>query len=208
MSLNPNHHGYIEKALIANCALILDEFSETYVEEIRDSIFRQGQKPGANGLQKQAWFRSVAQGTSAIREQANKNRPNRRFIAWKTGKPFEAQNLFFRTVDTSRLLPAALADFRIQWYAPKGIWDWLDSKKAREEIPFDGRKGLQMYALSCFVCFNFCPFLPPVTEDCANRCTSSSFCVICMILGVAIFPSFLLIGMQTIWIARLITGLN
>lgn len=161
MPLNPNHHDYIEEALIENCALILDEFSETYVEEIRDSIFRQGQLPGANGLQKQAWFRKVAQGTSAFREQGTKNRPNRRLIAWKTGKPFEAQNLFFRTVDTSRLLPAALADFRIQWYAPKGIWDFLDSKKAREEIPYDGRKGFQMYALCAFVCFHFCPFLLP-----------------------------------------------
>ena len=165
MPLNPNHD-YIETALIKNCALILDEFSETYVEQIRDSIFRQGQKPGANGLQKQAWFRNVAQGTSAVREQGNRNRPNRRLIAWKTGKPFEAQNLFFRTVDTSRLLPAALADFRIQWYAPKGIWDFLDSKKPQEENPFAGRKGFQMYSLSGFVCFFACSVFPLVTEDC------------------------------------------
>jgi len=153
----PNH-SYIEKPLIADCALILDEFSESYVEQIRDSIFRLGQQPGANGLQKLAWFRQVAQGPSAVRERGNKNRPNRRLIAWKTGKPFEAQNLFFRTVDTSRLLPAALADFRVQWYAPKGIWDYLDSKKPQEEIPFAGRKGFQMYALSGFVCFIFDPY--------------------------------------------------
>ena len=149
-----NHnHSYIDKPLIADCTLILDEFSESCVEQIRDSIFRLGQQPGANGLQKQAWFRQVAQGASAVRERGKRNRPNRRLIAWKTGKPFEAQNLFFRTVDTSRLLPAALADFRIQWYAPKGIWDHLDSKKSREEMPIAGRKGFQMYALTGFVCF-------------------------------------------------------
>ncbi|KIM38480.1 hypothetical protein M413DRAFT_447719 [Hebeloma cylindrosporum] len=145
------HHSYIENPLIADCALIPDEFSESHVEKIRDSFFRLGQQPGANGLQKQAWFRSVAQGASAVREPGNKNRPNRRLIAWKTGKAFEAQNLFFRTVDTSRLLPAGLADFRIQWYATKGIWDLLDSKKATDEIPFAGRKGFQMYALSGFI---------------------------------------------------------
>ena len=150
-----SNHSYIEKALIANCSLILDEFSENYVEHIRDLIFRKGGKPGANGLVKQAWFRKVAQGTSAVRERGNRNRPNRRLIAWKTGKPFEAQNLFFRTVDTSRLLPAALADFRIQWYAPKGIWDHLDSKRPTEEIPFGERKAFQMYALSGFVSFLF-----------------------------------------------------
>ena len=155
MPLNPNHYPYIEKALIADCSLILDEFSETYVEQIRDSLFHQGQQPGANGLEKQAWFRKVAQGTSAVRENGNRNRPNRRLIAWKTGKPFEAQNLFFRTVDTSRLLPAALADFRIQWYAPKGIWDRLDSRKPKEGMPFGGRKGFQMYALTGLVCFYF-----------------------------------------------------
>jgi hypothetical protein len=154
MPLNPNQD-YIEKALIANCSLILDEFSENHVKQIRDSIFRQGQLPGANGLEKQAWFQRVAQGTSAVREQGNRNRPNRRLIAWKTGKPFEAQNLFFRTVDTSRLLPAALANFRIQWYAPRGIWDQLDSKKPIKEIPQGGRKGFQMYMLAGFVCFLF-----------------------------------------------------
>ena len=178
----PNR-SYIEKPLIADCALILDEFSESYVEQIRDSIFRLGQQPGANGLQKQAWFRQVAQGASAVRERGNKNRPNRRLIAWKTGKPFEAPNLFFRTVDTSRLLPAALADFRIQWYAPKGIWDSLDSKKSKEEKQLSGREGFQMYALSGFVRFFLTPI--PIAEH-RNRCMSSSSCVICMTFRVAI----------------------
>jgi hypothetical protein len=166
MPVNPNH-SYIEKALIANCALILDEFSETYVEQIRDSLFRQGQQPGANGLEKQVWFRKVAQGTSAVREHGNRNRPNRRLIAWKTGKPFEAQNLFFRTVDTSRLLPAALADFRIQWYAPKGIWDHLDSKKPHRgnSLLVAGRDSRCMRCLVLCV-FIFDPIPSPVTEDC------------------------------------------
>ena len=150
------HHAYIEKPLIANCSLILDEFSGSYVAQIRNSIFREGgQQPNGNGLEKQAWFRKVAQGTSAVREQGNKNRPNRRFIAWKTGKPFEAQNLFFRTVDTSRLLPAALAGFRIQWYAPKVIWDQLDIRKPQKEIPIGGRKGFQLYTLAGIVGFYF-----------------------------------------------------
>lgn len=163
-----NHnHSYIENPLIKNCSLILEEFSETYVEEIRDSIFRQGQQleVGTSEVEKQTWFRKVAQGTSAVREEGNKNRPNRRLIAWKTGKPFEAQNLFFRTIDTSRLLPAALADFRIQWYAPRGIWDHLDSKKPQEEMPLGGRKGFQMYALCGFVCFYFRTLFLPVSED-------------------------------------------
>ena len=71
MPRNPNH-SYIDNPLITNCSLVLDEFSETYVVQIRDSIFRHGQQPGVSRLEKQAWFRKVAQYTSTIREQGEK----------------------------------------------------------------------------------------------------------------------------------------
>ncbi|KAJ6626997.1 hypothetical protein B0H10DRAFT_1997656 [Mycena sp. CBHHK59/15] len=41
---------------------------------------------------------------------------NSRLIAWKTGKPFNAKHLFFRTLDSGRLL----ADFCVQFF-PGGL---------------------------------------------------------------------------------------
>ena len=117
-------HPSLQKAVISDSVLEVVEFSEKYAEQARTIIFKD--RPGS---QFEQWFRRVSQGPNAIRSPSTNNRLNGRLISWKTGKDFKAENLFFRTVDTSRLLPMALADFRIQWYAHPHTWQWLKEKK-------------------------------------------------------------------------------
>lgn len=54
-----------------------------------------------------------------------------RVIAWKSNTPFKPENLFFRTVDTGKLLPMSAAEFRIQYWAHKGLWN---KAKSREKL--------------------------------------------------------------------------
>ncbi|KAF8883637.1 hypothetical protein CPB84DRAFT_1686278 [Gymnopilus junonius] len=102
--------------------------------------------PNEGGSDVERWFRKVTQGTDAIRSWGNNKRQYSRLISWKKGKEFAAENLFFRTIDTSRLLPMSLADFRFQWYTHQGIWNHLDKKKVDGE--FGPRKQWQYIALS------------------------------------------------------------
>lgn len=53
-----------------------------------------------------------------------------RVIAWKSNAPFKPENLFFRTVDTGRLLPMSAAEFRIQYWAHKGLWNKAKSRES------------------------------------------------------------------------------
>jgi len=52
-----------------------------------------------------------------------------RVIAWKSNAPFKPANLFFRTIDTGRLLPMSAAEFRIQYWAHKGVWNKVKNKE-------------------------------------------------------------------------------
>ncbi|KAJ3508156.1 hypothetical protein NLJ89_g5905 [Agrocybe chaxingu] len=118
---------------IALSELIHEESSESFGEKVRDAIFGDIQSnPRVDGSPHERWFRDVAQGPNAVRAKVTNSRLNGRLIAWKKDKPFDPTNLFFRTVDTSRLLPMALADFRIQWYASTGFWQWLEGRKNPE----------------------------------------------------------------------------
>lgn len=44
-----------------------------------------------------------------------------RTVGWKTGKSFEPKHLYFRTVDTGRMLPMHCAEFRTQFWAHKSF---------------------------------------------------------------------------------------
>ncbi|CAA7270508.1 unnamed protein product [Cyclocybe aegerita] len=117
---------------IALSELIHEESPESFGEQIRDTIFADIQSdssPRVHGSPHERWFRSVAQGPDAVRVKITNDRLKGRLIVWKKGKPFDPASLFFRSVDTSRLLPMALADYRIQWYASKGFWEWLEGRK-------------------------------------------------------------------------------
>lgn len=141
----PNHQ-YTSKALISECNLVCDEFSEKYVEEIRNTLFS-GQETQDGPSDVELWFKRVAQWPSPIRSTNHKT--NSRLISWKTGTKFHAENLFFHSVDTSRLLPMALADVRVQWYADKETWAWLDSREKQRGI--EPRKTFQLMTLARLV---------------------------------------------------------
>ncbi|KAK0454192.1 uncharacterized protein EV420DRAFT_604756 [Desarmillaria tabescens] len=111
----PRHVRYAaETPLMSSCELDMRELSGSKTETLRDDVLFEKEKitierHGFSPFQR--WYREIA---SVKKRQ--------RTIAWKTGKPFVPENLFFRTVDTARLLPMNLADFRIQIYATKGLW--------------------------------------------------------------------------------------
>lgn len=49
-----------------------------------------------------------------------------RTVGWKTGKSFEPKHLYFRTVDTGRMLPMHCAEFRTQFWAHKSFWTKIE----------------------------------------------------------------------------------
>lgn len=135
-------HPHTKTALISESDLVCDEFSEEQVEHIRKMLFRRQSE-----VQVEEWFKRVAQGPNAIRCTIHKR--NGRLIAWKTGTNFAAENIFFHTIDTSRLLPMALAGARIQWYAHKDTWEWIDGHEKQNNM--SPRKNFQLITLAGLV---------------------------------------------------------
>jgi hypothetical protein len=133
----------LEPTLISDSIMILDEVPARKVELIMNAVFKEIEQGWINdghegGSHFQRWYRSVATGPQAVKNikddselgSADNNTGVRgRLIAWKTKEPFLPSSLFFRTVDTSRLLPVHLADFRVQLYAHPSEWDRLDNLK-------------------------------------------------------------------------------
>ncbi|KAF8213726.1 hypothetical protein K438DRAFT_1565068 [Mycena galopus ATCC 62051] len=121
-----------EPALISDCELVNYELHTVTVEELIELTFDALEKKwGVGGSPYQKWYRIVATGKDAIIDKRSTEEgvfENSRLIAWKKGQPFEAQYLFFRTVDTRRLLPMHLADFRMQFYGHHTLWEELDAK--------------------------------------------------------------------------------
>jgi hypothetical protein len=81
------------------------------------------------------WYTRVATGASAVRTTVADGRiPYGRLIAWNPKKPWEPENLLFRSLDTCRLLPLDCAVFRIQMYATTCAWHWLEERGKKNEI--------------------------------------------------------------------------
>ncbi len=110
----PQHVRYAAKMpVMSSCELEMMEFPASKIETLRDDVLFEKERLAIEqyGFSPfERWYRDIA---------GVKN--HQRSIAWKTGKPFASENLFFRTIDTSRLLPMSLADFHIQIYATKGL---------------------------------------------------------------------------------------
>ncbi|KAJ7139516.1 hypothetical protein C8R44DRAFT_764676 [Mycena epipterygia] len=120
----------MQPALISDCELVNYEVNTADVSSIIEILFDTLEEgwPGGSGSPYRKWYRNVATGKDAImdKELTEGAFENSRLIAWKTGKPFEPENLFFRTVDSGRLLPMHLADFRVQFYAHKNLLEKID----------------------------------------------------------------------------------
>ncbi|KAG6918791.1 hypothetical protein DXG01_011543 [Tephrocybe rancida] len=124
----------IEPALISKCVLVNEEIPRTRVQEHMYALFHHEENwshvPGGSHFQR--WYRTMAMGPEAAKIN-DKTRINKglqgRLIAWKTGKPFEPSNLFFRSLDTGKLLPMNLADFNIQMYGHPTEWRKINELK-------------------------------------------------------------------------------
>ncbi|PBK81585.1 hypothetical protein ARMGADRAFT_1068516 [Armillaria gallica] len=100
------------------CELDMMEFSASKIETLRDDVLFEKERLAIEqyGFSPfERWYRDIA-GVKNLQ----------RSIAWNTGKHFASENLFFRTIDTGRLLPMSLADFRVQIYAAKGLWAYME----------------------------------------------------------------------------------
>ena len=105
---------------IPNCVLRFVEISNNNVKMIIEKVFQNEAELPAGGSPFQRWYRQNASLSTSVRDHKG-----RRLIAWKTDKPFLPENLFFRTVDTCRLLPMALAQFQVQLWADPTAWEHL-----------------------------------------------------------------------------------
>jgi hypothetical protein len=114
----------LEPALISQCELVLYEVDTMKIQEIMTLLtFGKFEEDwGVGGSPFQHWYRAA---TSLSINGAG------RLIAWKSNKPFKPGNLFFRTIDSGRLLPMEPAIFRLQIYAHKSHWECLDEKDKR-----------------------------------------------------------------------------
>ncbi|KAK0454191.1 uncharacterized protein EV420DRAFT_604727 [Desarmillaria tabescens] len=123
MSIPPHARLAAEIPLISSCSeLVMIEFSSSRIQTFREVLFKDErliiEEEGSSAFEK--WYRHAA----SVHQ--------RRTVAWKKGRPFHPQNLFFRTVDTGRLLPMSLASFRVQMYATKDRWDTLEQQGVKE----------------------------------------------------------------------------
>ncbi|KAJ7785699.1 hypothetical protein B0H16DRAFT_1657248 [Mycena metata] len=138
----------MQPARISDCQLVNWEICVEDVQSLAEVVFNDlEERCGDKGSAYQNWFRSVATGKDAVVDERSREEgvfDNSRLIAWKTDKPFKRENLFFRTVDSGRLLPMHLADFRIQIYGHKYAYEKLDASEG-------GRKGWAYIYLSCYM---------------------------------------------------------
>ncbi len=114
-----------EIPLMSSCSeLVMMEFSSSKIKSLRELLFQTEsfviRDIGLSPFQK--WYLDA---TSVSTQQ--------RTIAWKKDKPFHPENLFFRTIDTGRLLPMALATFRVQLYVTKDLCDAFPRDEEKEK---------------------------------------------------------------------------
>jgi hypothetical protein len=112
-------------ARISSCQLVLHEVSTVKADRIVKLLFGECEKQwGDTGSPFQQWYRSVTSLPSIGRT---------RRIAWKNHKRFLPGNIFFRSIDTGRLLPVSCAPIRFQLYAHQSHWEVLDNRGKRED---------------------------------------------------------------------------
>ncbi|KAJ7037487.1 hypothetical protein C8F04DRAFT_952847 [Mycena alexandri] len=136
----------VQPACISECQLVNWEIDTPDVKSLIKINFETMEEKGGSPYQK--WFRSVATGKDAVVADTRSGEEdmfdNCRLIAWKTGKAFKPENLFFRTVDCGRLLPMHLAPFRVQIYGHDSCFKKLDEFEG-------GRRRWASHVLSCYI---------------------------------------------------------
>ncbi|KAL0959750.1 hypothetical protein HGRIS_011440 [Hohenbuehelia grisea] len=94
-----------------------------------------------SGSPVQQWYRRMASGDSAFTQRSQGGPVPGRIIAWKKGTPFAPRNIFFRALDTGRLLPMSSAVMRLQAYALPSFWEFIDTKPAPQGSGMSNRQA-------------------------------------------------------------------
>lgn len=136
----------------------MQEVDPALIQQIRDYQMKQDeiQWTPYGGSPWRKWYRS----------QAKPDAQRKQHIFWKKSKPYEPKNIFFKTVDTGRLLPMSTALFRLQFYAHKSKWDHLDSQNKKP--------GFIQTMTAALVSGNYYPDVSglDVAKDARNGCSS------------------------------------
>jgi hypothetical protein len=149
----------VEPALISKCSLILEEVSALTINNIVKFTFEELEQTWDDiGSPFQRWYRTA---TSISVDDTGRR------ISWKSNKPFAPENIFFRTIDSGRLLPMHLADFRVQIYAHKSHWEFIDAKKERDNWRTLVLSGMVSPSFMKFQYFNsFLIYIPRCMRCC------------------------------------------
>ncbi|EJD34929.1 hypothetical protein AURDEDRAFT_75733 [Auricularia subglabra TFB-10046 SS5] len=99
-------------ALIRDIFFHLREYDIPQVKSIREAIVRIEREKDPGDAVFYQWYRRAA----------TRGSDGERLIAWKKNSEFTSEQLFFRSLDTGRLLSMALASFRMQFYAYPNLW--------------------------------------------------------------------------------------
>lgn len=191
------------QARISDCQLVNRETSAKKVADYRDTLFilqeEQFEKKGhPEGSPWQVWFREISQSLPPPLATSDPNNvsglsvydfhdPQTRNVVLKKDAAFLPKNLFFRTVDTGRLLPMECADFRIEWYAHESHWEGVDDMQKKEK----NAPSWEAYTLAIMVGMTS-PQIHPVSSLISlapkrvYRFTNSSSFAICTIKEVQI----------------------
>ena len=141
----------------------------TNVELVMKELNRFDQIIAAEGL-----FSLLANKNPIHREwyrRASSEPNGSRLVAWKTGKPFTPENLFFRTVDTGRLLPMNAAEFRLQFWAHSTVWAACakGNGKGKRREGGNRQKGYEEFMDMMVVVMVICIRLSMGSKRCVNR---------------------------------------
>ncbi|KAJ7151595.1 hypothetical protein C8R46DRAFT_1122526 [Mycena filopes] len=126
----------VQPARISDCPLVHWQIGLPDVKSLVNGAFSaESEGWGEAGSPYQTWFRTVATGKDAVVDKRSGEEDSMfngsRFIAWKSGKAFQPENLFFRTVDCGRFLPMHLAEFRMHIYGHESLFKAMEAEGGR-----------------------------------------------------------------------------
>ena len=168
-----DHKECAPQALIALSTLAYREYPIEEIEMYRNTVFGRDALNAAEfgrSSPMEKWYRSIS--SSAYPKD------QKQLVFWKSTAKFRAENLFFRSVDTGRLVPLHLANFRLQWYADKRYCK-------QEEERGDAYRKAMTFMICGAVSYPFCTWFLPLI---GCSCMVCSFFVACMIMGEVIYP--------------------
>lgn len=122
----------VHPAKIADSELVHHEFARHRVESIRQTVFQRDNMPYWEKSGKTPPFAQWYREATKYRDP----RDGRPYVEWKTNAEFRDDRIFFKTLDTGRILPMHLANFRVHFFTTKWYWEQFDQNRKREGTLF------------------------------------------------------------------------